>query len=413
MSKKKDFRPIYARVLSHCPPYHHEGLWQDVAMPDDVRRSPPDPVAALADLRTQYSNAVLLESGVAVTAPDVDIQLAPALCDGKSAIIALRKTPKQAPFDLLTDGGCVAPGKLPLCSSLGDSRVRKMIDTKKPVLCATCSTDDAVVLQSLGIPATLASGLAELSGDYLNDLCNRFGLGDCSLDRPGIVTLPKYPPPAVVLVGWNPKSLTMKEPEGVAKIVAHLADVERHLGICLETFCVWTPTQAELDGIAFRKAHFELSAVKVAIRTSMRSSTRSLVPVWQEDKSPKDLGSAIKQLKQLRGRFKHITDEERQAAKHFQRMLDSKCIAPWFEQLEGTEDAVERNLLTMAAITSEMSHAQGIKILLRRCGDPKQNEAWRPNGPQQEEFQQFVQTSGLLLKTVKEMVQYEKNRCQF
>ena len=70
---------IYVRVLSHCPPYHHAGLWQDAAF---------------------------LESGIAVMAAEVDIQLAPAVCDANTAIIALRERPKKTPFDLLTNGGC-------------------------------------------------------------------------------------------------------------------------------------------------------------------------------------------------------------------------------------------------------------------------------------------------------------------
>ena len=61
--------------------------------------------------------------------------------------------------------------------SLKDGRIAKMFRPDKRLLCAACSAADAVALLSLGIPATLASGLAQLGGEYLDQVCRRYKLG--------------------------------------------------------------------------------------------------------------------------------------------------------------------------------------------------------------------------------------------
>ena len=59
-------------------------------------------------------------------------------------------------------------------------------------------------------------------------------------------------PPHVAVVGSSPAALTLEVPEGLLEIVSHLSDIERHLGICLEKFSLWTPTPKELEKFVFR-----------------------------------------------------------------------------------------------------------------------------------------------------------------
>ena len=177
MSAKKEFPAIYARVLAHCPKFSHPPPWQGVPVPDGVCGPPTDPSQTLADLRAQHQDLELLESGVAVTGPDGALQLATALCDPNTAIIGLRKKPKQDLFDLLTEQGCIAHDELPLCAALQDGGLQEMLAGSPPVLCVACSSADVALLLSLGIPATIASGLAQLSNERLDKVCQTYRLG--------------------------------------------------------------------------------------------------------------------------------------------------------------------------------------------------------------------------------------------
>ncbi|MEI8374220.1 MAG: hypothetical protein WCJ35_15465 [Planctomycetota bacterium] len=410
MSKEKDFGSIYGQTLSQCPKYDHDGLWKTSPVPGNIRRPPQDPAAVLADLQARYSDAALQESGVATMGPDGDVQLDPALCDANTAIIALRKTPQQDPYDLLTDRGGIANGEMPLCASLKDGQIKKMLKASDSVLYAACSSADAVALLSLGIPTTLINGMAQLSGNYLEDFFRCFKLGKSATQKHEIAVMDEEPPPHVVVVGWSPATLSLEEPEDVVKIVSHFSGIERHLGICLENFSLWKPTQGELDGIVFRLEHTDRQAVKAAISESLTSCRKSLVPPWTADDVPTDLATAIQRLHKLVSCSNRSADDERRAWKRVSQLIQSETTAPWFEQLEGAEDAAERNLLMLGATTSQMSHMQSIQLLLKLTTSPNQRGAVRPPGRlPDEEFQQFVKTSDLLVKIAKAIVQCRKN----
>ena len=124
MLEQKDFGPIYKRMLSHCLPYSHAGPWQALQVPDDVRCLPASPDDMIGALRQKFSDAQLLEAGVAAVMDEsMAIQPAPVLCGEDKLIIALRKTRTSEPFELLTAGGILSGRMLPICASSRDERV--------------------------------------------------------------------------------------------------------------------------------------------------------------------------------------------------------------------------------------------------------------------------------------------------
>jgi hypothetical protein len=408
MSKQKDFGAIYARTLSLSPPYQQHGLWQAIPVPADIRRPPEDPAAVVADLRAKYPNATLLESGVATMGPDGNLQLDPALCDASTAIIALRKKPQQDPFDLVTDRGGIATGAMPLCACLKDGQITKMFRSNNRVLCAACSSADAVALLSLGIPTTLASGFAQLSGDYLGDICRYYKLGKYTPRERGIIYHDEASVPQVMVVGWSPATLTLDEPEGLSEIVSHLTGIERHLEICLERFSLRQLTPKKL-GIVFRMEHLGHSSVRAALWESLMSCRRKLVPPWTQDDLPEDLAAAIQELHISLSTPGRTGEDEKRAWQRALQLLQSQAAAPWFEQLDGVEDAAERSLMIMGAMSSQMSQIQALQILMKMTCIAGQKGATRPGLPSDEQFQQFVKYSDLLIKAVKALTQHCKN----
>ena len=136
MSQKKDFRPIYKRVVSHCQPFSHGGPWQKLPVLGGICRSPADPTAVISDLQQQFSQADLVEAGVLVVDETIGVQLDLVLSDQHTIIIPLRRTPTEGPFDLLTDHGTLSGRRPPICASLRDGRVVKLIEATKGLLAA-------------------------------------------------------------------------------------------------------------------------------------------------------------------------------------------------------------------------------------------------------------------------------------
>lgn len=407
-SKQPDFSAIYAQVLSLCPPYQQHGPWQAIPVPAGIRQRPEDPEAVVADLRVQHPDAKLLESGVVTTGTEGNLELAPALCDTSTAIIPLRTNSKQDPFDLVTNRGCIATGALPLCACLKDSGIKEL-SSDENVLCAACSSSDAVALLSLGLPTTLAAGLAKLRGDYLEQVCRCYKLGKYATRWRGGTYLDTESIPQVMVVGWSPATLTLDEPEGVSDIVSHLIGIERYLEICLEGFSLWQLKPAELDEILFRREHFGLSSVGAALWKSLRLCQRTLVPPWTQEDLPKDLGTAIQQLHRSLSTPDHAGEDEKRSWKTAIQMVQSQTTAPWLEQFGGVEDAAERSLMVMGAMSSEIAEIQALQTIMKMTCIGGQKGSTRPGVPGDEQFQQYTKSVDWAIKAIKALSQYRKD----
>ncbi len=266
-----------------------------------------------------------------------------------------------------------------------------------------------VALLSLGIPTTLASGLAQLGGDYLDDVCRRYKLGKYTPRKQGIIYDDDVSAPQVMVVGWSPATLTLDEPEGLSDIVFHLTGIEHHLKICLERFSLWQPKPQELEGFLFRLEHLGPSSMRAAIRDSLRSCRRTLVPPWTQDDLPQDLATSIRELHKTLSTPGRTADDEKRAWERALELLQSQATAHWFEQLEGVDDAAERSLMITGAMSSQMSHIEALQILMRMTCIAGQKGAIRPGIASKEQFEQFVKSSDLAIKAVRALIQYRKN----
>jgi hypothetical protein len=409
MSKQKEIGAVLAEAHSLCPPYGQQEVWQSLPVPADIRRPPENPAEMLAKLQAKFPDAALLESGVVAMTAEGDMRLNPGLCDANTALLALRNKPQAAPFDLLTDRGCVATGAMPLCASLLDAQTRKLLRTNNCVLCAASSSADAVALLSLGIPTTLAAGLAELNGDSLEELSRRYQLGKYAPGRGGIRWPDDTLVPQVMVVGWSPAKLTLEEPAVLSAIVSHLSDIERHLEICLDRFSLWQLTPKELEGIEFRMKQFGPSSVKTALWKSLMACKRKVVPPWTYGDVPKDLATAIQALHKSLSNPARTADDERRAWEQALRLVQSQATAPWLGELEDAGDGAERALIVSGALSSQISQIQGLQIVTKMTCITGQKGVTQPRIPGDELFQQYLKSSDLVIKTVKALEQYRKN----
>ena len=253
MSQEKDFRPVYQRLLSQCQPYSHDGPWQELPVLGGMCRPPADSMTVVRDLQQQFSQAELLEAGILAMDKAREAHLDPVLCDQHATIIPLRRASKDSPFDLLTDRGTLSGRRLPICASLRDARIRKLIRAEKEKLMLVASTAaDAAVLLSLKIPATLAWGLAQLGGRYLKPFQRCFDLYPPK-PPPRFETIhddeeekkKEKRPPDLVFVGCSLARMSLEEPVNLSATVSHLAGVEEHLDLPLDGFYRWQPTQRD------------------------------------------------------------------------------------------------------------------------------------------------------------------------
>jgi hypothetical protein len=290
---------------------------------------------------------------------------------------------------------------------LQDDALQTLFERSPGVVCAACTSADVALLLSLGIPATLASGLAQLGGRHLDKVCQTYRLGKFA-PQPGVEYLNDWRTSHVVLLGWSLATLTRDEPRGLAEIVAHFGDIERYLEICLERFCLWVPSQEEFDKFLYRLKYANAKEAGAAIKDCLKSCKRKLVPRWTLEDVPKDLAAALRWLgTPVSSDGKRCSGGE--AWSCFEQMFDNKCIAPWLEELEGTEDAVERNLLMLGATTGGMAHMQAVRMFTKLRAHLKNNGTRGECLVPKEEFQQYIRSVELMLKTMNALLKQRRN----
>lgn len=141
--------------------------------------------ALLATLLAEFSAETLGRAGVVDVAAGSPPRLVASLSQPGAILLPLYDAvgalpddglPAGAPpDDILVDGGCLL-GRLPASAAVQDPRFRQALAGDPAVLYLTFSMADAAALWSLGLPATLASGLERIRGRPLTDFRRQFGI---------------------------------------------------------------------------------------------------------------------------------------------------------------------------------------------------------------------------------------------
>jgi hypothetical protein len=348
--------------------------------------------------------------------PADGLQLNPSLCQANTAIIALRESDEHAPFDLLTADGTLTGRLLPVCASLRDGRIRKMIKrAEENVLCVSSNSADVVLLLAQNVPATFDTGLTQLGDDYLVQVRKDYKLDPPEPERNyGIIEMEDCDPddeqvlPDILFLGWSPATLSAELPPGFSAIVSHLTAIEHHLGLYMDRFCQWRPTQVEISQIEFCLEVRMLKELKGAIIESIRNSSGQLIssPANPEE-SPKNLAEAIKALERLRSREPRDKEAERRVWQKFHALIKKSAIRPLFAAMEATNDPIERSYWLMAAMNAQLLYPQYSRLMLRR-----------PTGSRwpgklvtypDDKFRQMMQITDRQRQILKDIITYRKD----
>ena len=294
-----EYGDIYEALLARCPVLSLPPPWDFLTIDQDCRAPITDHDQTLAALRAEFGDSLLLDAGVVERVGDGDVYLKPTLCCPEGAIIALRESPDQKPFDILTDAGSLSGCELSVFASLRDATTREMLAEVGDIF-ATSRAREVVLLRSLRLPATLAFHLpAPPSVELLIRLAGTFGddigavdyetataeamaeaalleeaetktedqdatFGD-DLEKPSSPTAaPTAAPPKedestlaveapsrLLFLGWRPLSLDNGWPPWLATLAAELADAERHLDLDFSCVGAWLPSSDDVKKLRY------------------------------------------------------------------------------------------------------------------------------------------------------------------
>jgi hypothetical protein len=257
----------YECFLAGCAPLRWPPPWDFLGPDPDCFAPVGDAGAALARLRAGFGDRLLRQAGLLEAGPTGAPRLGAALCDPGGAVVALRRGPGQAPFDLLTAQGCASGARLPALAALEDARALDGLRAGRPLL-AGPAVAEVALLRALGFPATLTAGLDRADLGQLRALAAAFG---AAADGAGQDAPPSTPPGArLALLGWAPMTLRVESPAALAPAAARLSAACEHLGLELYRAYVWQPVAESLEALSVRLDFRDAGLVRESLETSLK-----------------------------------------------------------------------------------------------------------------------------------------------
>jgi hypothetical protein len=261
------FGPAYAKLLESCPKLRLSPPW-NLFDPDVGCYAPvTDPERALAALRQDFDDRLLQQAGI-LQQTARGPRLHPALCNPVGALVALRSSADEKPFDLLTARGCLSGRRLPVFAALLDGWTVAALD-KSQQLFATPRIREVALLRALGLPATLTWGLHQRALPPLRTLAELFDTTDAvksrfaaMLERAESVSSPAAEQAVacpevsneryLVLLGWQLLNRSRRLPPWLVAIAAQLAEVASFGDLAFSNISVWWPSSEQVEGLTAR-----------------------------------------------------------------------------------------------------------------------------------------------------------------
>jgi len=214
------------------------------------------PIHVLGMLERVFGQQALFDAGLAVLNWPT-----PSWSRPGTPLVALRREPTAAPFDIVGDWGTLRGDTLPVLAALGDGETLHALADLNGSLLVAPDIDDMIILRSLGLPATTASGLTNLNAEQLRRMQTAFGWKPCCHRNLPPSVVPDRPPtptdgesqdddgetepeaaadgpsletlvcalgaahPELILVGFQLGQLSVEPPPGLAQVVESLASL--------------------------------------------------------------------------------------------------------------------------------------------------------------------------------------------
>lgn len=373
---------IYGDFLRHCAPVVLPRPWTRFAAPSDLYSTPADPAAALAALRSRFSDEALLEARVAVRVTPTELALAPSLATPGATILPLRQAPEAVPFDLVSDEGCVSQRVLPVCAVLGDHPTRARCNRFSQTLFVAFSMADLAVLRLMGQAVALVTGLPRVRRRDLAVFAGCYRLRDevapggnaargsaswagLAVPAPVLQAVGRgdFTPPELVFVGWSPATLCLEPPEALTALQHHFARLERYLRLELRTVSMWQPTPEDLRRIRFCLRDGLGQDVQEAFLASLEGSSSSLTPSGflhgkaSMNREPASMKVALARLCRVLDEANPDQASREQAWQSYQAAVQRDLIQP-LASLAETDDPIQANLAVAATHIAHLTHAR-------------------------------------------------------
>jgi hypothetical protein len=369
----------YETYLSCCRPYRLPPPWDFLPADPTTLEGPAEPSAALKLLAEKHSPDALITSGLAARNADGELRVSPALSGGNTLIVVLQDSGSSAATNLLTNRGCLAGDEPPFLAVLKDRQTVESLDISEGRLVLAGNLPEAVLLRALGLPAAPVQGLADLDARGLQRLGKAFGIpcapsrrerddavwakAEASLSPVQRVAAGSGDPlPAdensesekaetsreIVLADWSLPALSRESPAEIERAICHLCNLARYRRLDLSSVSIWTPANADLEGIRFVVEQREEKWVRDAIRDSLQENMQSVNRPHgfraQRDEQL-DLATATERLSEEL--LKNGSDESsrrrlRDAESNYRRLAVAEVVKPLLHEAQTAMDPVER-----------------------------------------------------------------------
>lgn len=417
MPETSIYEQVYGELLQQLPVYRPPKPWRRFSQGGDLRGAPADPTAVLGNLQKRFTVDDLLKTKVAELVDKNELTLSPLLCDSQTVMLGLRSSRERSPFDFMLDSGCLSQRLLPICALMGDGRMRTFLAKSHRPLCITFSMADAAALATLGFPSAVATGLDSVRLSHLDVFRRCFQLDTHDEESPTANVLMKadsdspwwllgdvlqdeeFQPPQICLANWSVAELDRTGQESLPAVIAHLDRLNRYLGITLEDFRVWEPSEEEVDRIGFCLEHGCRTDVRAAILQSLAEATSEVITPASE-RPPKELAEALGQFQEVLSKADADPLQEQLVWQDCQQAMHRELIAPLFAQAEAVPDPVERSFCVAAANVAQLVHAQGMALKSRMLKQGRQSSTASLT---KDEVQTLMAMTDRLLKLGKEI----------
>lgn len=253
---------VYRALRRRCHPSCLPGPWESLSAAErSCRRCPDDLQLTVSELAKEFPPKVLVQSGVAITSADGQLQPSPLLVP--SAWLVFLQTRHGPTFDVLTPAGCLS-GNLPLLSAWGDGWTQQARERWGGIILAADALDDVVVLRTLGFAAASVAGLADLRPDALAKLCVHFGWGleeprepphDGGGEDADLPAAPSEASAGLILAAWSPARLQIEAPPSVQAVIGRFQPLHRR-GLKRIDLGAWAPSKHYLDRLSLQLEMF-------------------------------------------------------------------------------------------------------------------------------------------------------------
>lgn len=351
----------------------------------EVYRGPQYPAASLSRMCEEFTEAELLAAGIAwQTDCGAGLLPAPGWSRPGSLLLALRRSPEEQPFDILTECGALAGGPA-LFASVEDAATMAAVDNKHGFLLIAGSINDVAVLRAAGLPVTLANGILPLDrpklddfmraqffrrqSDIDDDLADKArdlqsdelaaGYADTAAALPGrdgggsFSGDAIYAPQELIFVAWSPHELSLQEPPCLELIRNAFRALGLHLGLDVSELYQWAPTSQELETLRFSLEFGETKRVQHLLRQSLDENSVDLIDAEKADEvARQSFEVALADLQQAVTEFTPTQSSQRRlqaALDGYFKAVERDFLEPLQSQALSCRSPIRRNLHLAAA----------------------------------------------------------------